>query len=675
MFQPVMAAIAGRFSGVAAKDHVAGIAQFHRIQASPGFRQAAAWVHRHLADSGIQVETLIYAGDGRTFHLSYLSPPEWDAEAAELWLAPKVGAKRKLADYRDCKISLIQRSNATVLEGETVHLAVLEDGTEDEHYARMDVAGKLVLTANADLRRVRELAVDKYGAVGILYDGMTDSPPVRGRIDLPDARQYISFWPAGDERKPCWGFSLTPRIGDELRKLAREAAPDEPVCLWARVRAHFVKDGHIEVVSALIPGETDEEVMVVAHLCHPQPSANDNASGAGASLEMALTLGGLIKDGCLPKPRRGIRFLWVPEMTGTFAYLADHPQRISKTIAGINLDMVGQNQELCGSSFVVERAPRAMPSFVDDLMVRIREELTHESQSHSAAGAYALFRHAVTPFSGGSDHYVLSDPTVGIPCPMLIQWPDRFYHTSQDTIDKVDPASLYRAGVAAATYAYFVAAAGMNEAEWLVSEMLAAFKRSMATICQEAVTEAAQADSASEVAATLDRLRRRVAWETGLAEAGLATLKRLDSAVELARADARVAEIARQDVEDAESVMKAAALRRGWGLEPMPIAGELSPWETEAAGMVPVRRMRGPVNLTGHLTRLTAAEREDWRVFAKAHKADMRLLPDLALYWCDGQRTALEVTDAVELETGKRAAELVVRYFRLLHRLGLVDWA
>ena len=79
--------------------------------------------------------------------------------------------------------------------------------------------------------------------------------------------------------------------------------------------------------------------------------------------------------------------------------------------------MVGQNQELCGSSFLIERLPRALPSFADDLIIRIREDLTHESPSHSGQGGYALFRHAVTPFSGGSDHYILSDPTVGIPAP------------------------------------------------------------------------------------------------------------------------------------------------------------------------------------------------------------------------------------------------------------------
>jgi hypothetical protein len=81
------------------------------------------------------------------------------------------------------------------------------------------------------------------------------------------------------------------------------------------------------------------------------------------------------------------------------------------------------------------------------------------------------------------------------------------------------------------------------------------------------------------------------------------------------------------------------------------------------------------VNLIGFLPRLDPAEREEWRVFARDRRQEIRLIPDLAMYWCDGHRTVRQIVEAVELESGKRAGELIVRYFRLLHRLGLVDWA
>ena len=61
----------------------------------------------------------------------------------------------------------------------------------------------------------------------------------------------------------------------------------------------------------------------------------------------------MIDTGPLEAPQRSIRLLWVPEMTGAFAYLATHEQEIDLMVAGLNLDMVGQNQALCESVFVI----------------------------------------------------------------------------------------------------------------------------------------------------------------------------------------------------------------------------------------------------------------------------------------------------------------------------------
>jgi hypothetical protein len=51
---------------------------------------------------------------------------------------------------------------------------------------------------------------------------------------------------------------------------------------------------------------------------------------------------------------------------------------------------------------------------------------------------------------------------------MLIQWPDRYYHSDLDTPERCDPGSLALAVRAAATYAGFLAGAGAEEAAWLL---------------------------------------------------------------------------------------------------------------------------------------------------------------------------------------------------------------
>ena len=447
-------------SGAAALQDLAGIIAHHRIQSSPGFRRAAHFCLERLRDAGVPAQVLSFPGDGVTRYWGHPTPQEWDAQAATLRLVAPEEEARLLADYREDKISLIQRSLATPAGGVEAEVVVLEDGEEEADYAGLDVRGRVVLT-RGDVERVRELAVERHGAVGILFDGMRETPPVRPLLSL-EARQYTSFWweAAGPTATRCFGFVLTPQQGEALRRLVKkEARQGRPVRVRAEVDASFYA-GSVEVVEGFLAGETPEEVWLVAHLCHPQPSANDNASGAAVLLEVAGAIARMLSAGTLPRPRRGIRFLLVPEMTGTYAYLATHEEYLPRVVAALNLDMVGEDQSRCGSTLNLTSTPLSTPSVSDDLLALIFQEVAAEGKGFMGVSDYALFRWVEAPFSGGSDHYILADPTVGIPCPMLLQWPDRFYHTSADTLDKVDPAMLGRVGVAAAAYLWWLATAG-----------------------------------------------------------------------------------------------------------------------------------------------------------------------------------------------------------------------
>jgi len=664
MFQKAFEAIREELSGQAAKGYVMDITRYHRMQASPGFRQAAHYCLERLRQAGVQAEVLAFPADENTRYWSAQMFQEWEATEATLYLVEPEDERRKLADFRDCPISLIQRS--APFEGEA-EVVLLEDGEEEADYEGLALKGKVVFT-KGDLDRVRELAVERRGAVGIISDGMRETPPARGRMDVPDALQYTSFWWMGQEKK-CFGFVLSPREGEKLRQLIEKQAQDgkPPVKVRAKVVSRLY-DGEIEVVSALIPGETVQEIVILAHLCHPRPSANDNASGSAAALEIARTLQKLIDDGKLAQPRRGIRFLWVPEMTGTYAYLATHEDEIERLVAGLNLDMVGQNQELCGSSFLIERPPQAMSSFAPALLERLREELLGETAALGGTGEYALFRHAVIPFSGGSDHYILSDPSVGVPTPMIIQWPDKFYHTSEDTPDKVDPAMLGRVGSLAATYAYFLANAGQNETAWLGYEMVARFKRNLVQLVQEKVTER------TEGRGTVTLLRKKVAYLVERERQALASLKRLSPEIAVDGWQEEVAEFAERESARGEEAIGAWAEGRDLAELPEASKRELDAWEEKAARIVPQRLYRGPVSLRSYLlSQLGEEEREQVWQLRKEHKKGFFTLPTLAVYWTDGKRTLLEIADLIELETGQRDVELLVEYFQTLAKLNLIE--
>jgi hypothetical protein len=554
---------------------------------------------------------------------------------------------------------------------------MLEDGIEKSDYDGVDVAGKLVLT-HGHLRRVWELAVEQRGAIGIIYDGMRAVPSVRPEGDLTDVCQYTSFWwLPGDMR--CFGFVLTQRQGQALRRLLAEA--EEPVRVRAKVDSRLY-DGLMEVVSAAIPGKQDEEVVVVAHLCHPIPSANDNASGAAAALEAARTLQALVSSGRLPAPKRTIRFLWLPEMTGSLAYLAGREAELDRMVAGVNLDMVGEDQNQTGSSWLIERPPDAAASFAPDLLARLRDEfpkikgMTGVSPSHTGFGAYPLYRQAEVPFSGGSDHFVFSDPTVGVPMPMIIQWPDRFYHTAADTPDRTDPQSLARSATLAAAYAHWLASAGNEDSLWLGYEMLARFKRRVVDTAQTAVTEAQDQADGATLARTIIDLDRRLAYLLDRQKAALATLERL------APSDCLVDEF---QIEAEEVVRRELAWARGGvdlhaaalGLDRLPIIPprETSDEEQQAAALVPVRKALGPIPLQQHLPRLDEDDRQVWGQLLKGRQGwGHHTLTSLALYWVDGTRSLLDIADLVELEIGSRDVELLLAYFRLLGKLGIVGF-
>ncbi len=647
MFKSLWNILQEECSGKAAYQAVADISRYHRIQASPGFRQAAEYAYEKLTEAGLQTEILSYPANTDTAFWGARSFQEWDARAGTLHLIEPEDQARKLADYRETPISLIQRSIA--FDGE-VEVVAVEKGEKAEEYEGLDVTGKVVLT-RGNVHRVHDLAVLRRGAIGILFDGMAESEPARPVWELPDIIQYTSFWWRSDVRK-CFGFALSPRAGEQLRRLIRKRQEDgkEPVRVRAHVDARFY-DGTLDVVSATIPGESDEEVVLVGHLCHPQPSCNDNASGAAAVLEAARALQNLIASGKLSRPRRALRFLLLPEMSGTYAFLSANEPRIPQMIAGLNLDMVGQDQSKCGSSFLLESPPGALPNFALDLLACLREMLFTEGKTHAKTGGFPLFRHAITPFSGGSDHYIFSDPSVGVPMPMIMQWPDKFYHTTADTLDKVDPAMLDKVCLLSAAYVYWLAGAGEPEARWLALEMSARFRQRVIKMVQGAATDAGEKRALHrQLEYQVEQHRKALASLTRLAPVDASDWQTNDGA--FAQAEfARAADLLTEGSDDVEE-------------------------NAQAARLIPRRLFRGPLEVGTYASRLDEAGRDEWwELGQRIWKKTSRTAPTLAQYWADGQRAIAEIGRLIALETGQEATSALVEYFRFVERLGLIELA
>ncbi len=546
-----------------------------------------------------------------------------------------------MCDFDAIPISLIQRSAALNGDFEVVAPHGCR-GSEGADYSGLDVHGKLVLTRNSP-QEVYHEAVRQRGAAGILFFGMGAGG--RTAADIPDGRQYSSFWWAGVDRPDAGGFVLTPRQGKAIRD---RIECGEQVRVRVRIDARFY-DGHFEVVDAFIPGTGgDQEVLLLSHLCHPAPGANDNASGAGALIEAAATLAGLLEEGAIERPQRGIRLLWVPEMLGTYAWLAQHEDevRAGRWVCGLNLDMIGADQLQTGGAWQLVQLPNAGAAFADHLLSWLREPFLPAQNTLARDGGW---RHEEASFGAGSDHYILSDPSVDIPTPMLIQWPDLYYHSSEDTADRVSPASLAANGGLAAAYALWVAAAGKPEARWLAHWMSVRLR-------ERAGKRAAKAAAALAAGAAGD-CEHYASLHAFYLEQDCRALGSL----------ARLAPDMQAEVTAWQEKLRAGAEQEA---EWAGIVGE-PPASPRSGGLVPVRRWPGPVDLSLALGGKAEALRAEMLQLGDDYHHVSDLLA-LLQYWADGRRTIMEIAELVALETGYDVHPLAERFFRLLATLECV---
>ncbi len=440
-------------SGDRAFDTVAEVSAYHRIQASTGYRAAAQHLKEKLDRMGLGGKILSFEATEGGFWDTYPSFAEWDIKGA--WCDLVYPHEERLADFDACAISVIQKSAPADYSDEPLPVVFLDRGPDEKAYRGLDLEGKIAFyQGNVD--DIYGWAVEKRGAVGLLTDFVLQDPFVRERHDQSDTRRYTSFWWKPGQKK-AFGFVLSPRQGDKFADLCRELAKKGDCSKICCKVDSSIYDGFIEDVECFIPGETDEEILLTGHLCHPRSSANDNASGCGATIEAMKTIKDLTARGKLAPLKRGIRLLLIPEFSGTYAYLAKYPEKAKKIKAAFNLDMVGARQDRGYGPITITDLPLAMRSFVGDAAAVVLDEIKRQVVGMGPESYCPMFNSHQTSFTGGSDHVVWSDPCVGVPCLMLGQWPDKYYHTSTDTLDKVDPYILSRSAALAASYAYGLA--------------------------------------------------------------------------------------------------------------------------------------------------------------------------------------------------------------------------
>jgi hypothetical protein len=665
-------------SGFTAKNYVSHIARFHRIQGSPMYHDAASYVQGELHRMGLKdAKILQFPADGKQKFWTQESTLGWKVESAELRLIePK---EKLLATFDDIPTSLHTFSKGTAKEGVTAELVDVGKGISEKDYRGKKVRGRIVL-ATGGARSVHIEAVVKRGAAGVITDSLSfEFPKVRESIDLPDAHSYQGIWPtAKNASKIKFGFSLSQRQGNELRGYLRDG---KKVKLRAKVDAELFP-GKYDVVTATIKGSSkpEEEVFLCAHLCHPKPGANDNASGSGALMEIARATASLIRSGRLKRPARTIRFFWVPETTGTIALLSTHPEMSSRLVAGINLDMVGEDQELCRSTLNLTVTPDSLPSFLNDLVMSVVERSAKALDPMDQIGLTSTFRYERVPFSLGSDHADFVEPSVGVPCVSFTQWPDLFYHTSMDTMDKVSEESLRRISWISAVSTLELANADADSGIALASLTCS---RGLARIADAGGKASAELFSVRDDSKTEDKGKRlaklikhhssRIEHITRREQAAVRSVRRLGGSKELenfVRAQNQaIADAGRRELVRLEASI--AIIRNSLRVKIPDVAA--TPAEKESMGLVPKRSFKG--NLEWTLLPDFLGE-EGYKAYKKIEAIDHNFIsktPEI-IYLVDGKRTVDDIVRAVSAECGPTDHSHVLMYLRDLERMKLISF-
>ena len=107
-----------------------------------------------------------------------------------------------------------------------------------------------------------------------------------------------------------------------------------------------LEDGHLTYGEYLHKGETDDEFLLSAHICHPS-LANDNCSGVALLTHLAKRMLGL-------KTRYSYRFVFAPGTIGAIAWLALNENKTCRIKHGLVMSMVGD----CGWSNLQEKPAR-----------------------------------------------------------------------------------------------------------------------------------------------------------------------------------------------------------------------------------------------------------------------------------------------------------------------------
>lgn len=242
------------------------------------------------------------------------------------------------------------------------------------------------------------------------------SVPKRARVPREELLRHLHTLPDQPDLIPyrttyynrSWGFCL------QHDKLAELQDPEYDVCIDATLEAGALSYGEL-----VLRGESNDEVLISTHVCHPS-MANDNLSGLAVSVLLAEELSRR------QRRRYTYRFVFVPGTIGAITWLAQNAETTGRIIGGLVVALVGAPGKFH------YKASFGGDERIDRVARRTLRELGAD--------------YVDIPFSPyGYDERQYSSPGYRMPMGSLTRTPHgEFpqYHTSADNLDFIDGETL-----------------------------------------------------------------------------------------------------------------------------------------------------------------------------------------------------------------------------------------